>query len=130
MQCFERPASPGRGQSAFTERRLHAGPGFVGTAARGWPSTGRGRRLYPAGLKPCHRPLIAALAESKLIANYWLRRGDSPCANGAAEFLRQTVTGMPAHIRIKLLRGDAGFGEASVQNMAQALGLKFIFVAR
>ena len=29
------------------------------------------------GLKPCHRPLIAALAESKLIANYWLRRGDS-----------------------------------------------------
>jgi Transposase DDE domain group 1 len=82
------------------------------------------------GLKPCHRPLIAALADSKLIANYWLRRGDSPCANGAAEFLRQTVTGLPAHIRIKLVRGDAGFGESSVQNMAQALGLKFIFVAR
>jgi hypothetical protein len=82
------------------------------------------------GLKPCHRPLIAALAESKLIANYWLRRGDSPCANGAAEFLRQTVQGLPAHIRIKLVRGDAGFGEASVQDTAQALGLKFIFVAR
>jgi hypothetical protein len=82
------------------------------------------------GLKPCHRPLIAALAESKLIANYWLRRGDSPCANGAAEFLRQTVAGLPAHLRIKLLRGDAGFGEESVQNMAQALGLKFILVAR
>ncbi len=82
------------------------------------------------GLKPCHRPLIAALAESKLIANYWLRRGDSPCANGAAEFLRQTVAGLPAHLRIKLLRGDAGFGEGSVQNMAQGLGLKFILVAR
>jgi hypothetical protein len=82
------------------------------------------------GLKPCHRPLIAALAESKLIANYWLRRGDSPCANGAAEFLRQTVQGLPAHIRLKLVRGDAGFGEASVQDMAQTLGLKFIFVAR
>ena len=82
------------------------------------------------GLKPCHRPLIAALAESKLIANYWLRRGDSPCANGAAEFLRQTVAGLPTHIRLKLVRGDAGFGEASVQDMAAALGLKFIFVAR
>src|SRR5208282_1990025 len=92
---------------------------------KAWPS-GYTRQ----GLKPCHRPLIAALAESKLIANYWLRRGDSPCANGAAEFLRQTVTGLPAHIRIKLVRGDAGFGEASVQDMAQALGLKFIFVAR
>ncbi len=81
------------------------------------------------GLKPCHRPLIAALAESKVVANYWLRRGDSPCANGAAEFLRQTVQGLPAHIRLKLVRGDAGFGEASVQDMAQALGLKCIFVA-
>ena len=82
------------------------------------------------GLKPCHRPLIAALAESKVIANYWLRRGDSPCANGAAEFLRQTVQGLPAHIRLKLVRGDAGFGEAGVQDMAQTLGLKFILVAR
>jgi len=82
------------------------------------------------GLKPCHRPLIAALAEGKLVANYWLRRGDSPCANGAAEFLRQTVAGLPAHLRIRLVRGDAGFGDASVQDCAQALGLEFIFVAR
>jgi Transposase DDE domain group 1 len=82
------------------------------------------------GLKPCHRPLIAALAQSEVIANYWLRRGDSPCANGAAEFLRQTVQALPAHIRRALVRGDAGFGEASVQDMAQALGLKFILVAR
>ena len=82
------------------------------------------------GLKPCHRPLIAGLAEAKLIANYWLRRGDSACVNGAAEFLRQTVTGLPAHVRIGLVRGDAGFGEASVQDMAEQLGLKFVFVAR
>ena len=82
------------------------------------------------GLKPCHRPLIAALAEAKLVAGYWLRRGDSACVNGAAEFLRQTVQGLPAHIRIGLLRGDAGFGHASVQDAAEALGLKFILVAR
>ena len=82
------------------------------------------------GLKPCHRPLVAALAEAKLVANYWLRRGDSACANGAAEFLRQTVGGLPAHIRIGLVRGDAGFGDRSVQDQAEALGLKFILVAR
>lgn len=82
------------------------------------------------GLKPCQRPLIAALAETKLVANYWLRRGDSACANGAGEFLRQTVEGLPAHLRIRLVRGDAGFGEASVQNMAEALGLNFILAAR
>jgi len=82
------------------------------------------------GLKPCHRPLIAALAEGKLIANYWLRRGDSACVNGAAEFLRQRVNSMPSHIRIGWLRGDAGFGHNSVMEMAEELGLKFILVAQ
>ena len=82
------------------------------------------------GLKPCHRPLIAALAESKLVANYWLRPGNTACVTGAAEFLRQTVTALPSHVRVGLVRGDAGFGDASVQDAAEGLGLKFIFVAR
>jgi DNA-directed RNA polymerase subunit N (RpoN/RPB10) len=82
------------------------------------------------GLKPCHRPLLAALAEEKLVANYWLRRGDTACVNGAAEFLRQTVSSLPAHIRIGLVRGDAGFGAAGVQEAVATLGLKFIFAAR
>ena len=82
------------------------------------------------GLKPCHRPLIAGLAEAKLIANYWLRAGNSACGNGAAEFLRQTVQGLPPHIRIGLVRGDAGFGDARVQEACAGLGLKFIFVAK
>lgn len=33
----------------------------------------------PHGLKPCHRPLIAGLAEAKLVANYWLRSGNTVC---------------------------------------------------
>jgi len=82
------------------------------------------------GLKPCHRPLIAGLAEGKLIANYWLRSGNTACVNGAAEFLRQTVQTLPRHIRVGLVRGDSGFGDASVQDAATALGLKFVFVAR
>lgn len=82
------------------------------------------------GLKPCHRPLIAGLAEAKVVAGYWLRRGDSPCVNGAAEFLRQTVTNLPKHIRIGLVRGDSGFGDTSVVQCAEALGLRYIFVAR
>ena len=82
------------------------------------------------GLKPCHRPLIAGLAEARLIANYWLRSGNSACVNGAAEFLRQTITNLPHHIRVGLVRGDAGFGDTSVQAACAALGLSFIFVAR
>jgi hypothetical protein len=82
------------------------------------------------GLKPCHRPLIAGLAEAKMIAHYWLRSGNTACVNGAAGFLRQTIERLPTHIRVGLVRGDAGFGGASVQDEAQSLGLKFIFVAR
>ena len=82
------------------------------------------------GLKPCHRPLIAALAESKLIANYWLRSGNSVCLNGAAEFLRVTVASLPKHIRLGLVRADGGFGYESFIGAAEALGLKYIVVAR
>lgn len=82
------------------------------------------------GLKPCHRPLSAGLAEAKLSANYWLRSGNTACVNGAAEFLRQTVQGLPKHIRIGLVRGDSGFGDASVQDACEALHLKFIFAAK
>ncbi len=64
------------------------------------------------------------------MANYWLRAGDAACVNGAAEFLRQTVTSLPAHIRVGFVRGDAGFGAAGVQDAAEALGLDFIFAAR
>lgn len=82
------------------------------------------------GLKPCHRPLIAGLAQAKLIANYWLRSGNAACVNGAAEFLRQTVGDLPKHINVKLVRGDAGFGDASVQETCRTLGLNYIFAAR
>ena len=82
------------------------------------------------GLKPCHRPLIAALAEAKLVVNFWLRQGNSVCANGAANFLRATLQGLPAHIRVGLLRADSGFADESVLCAAQEAGLAFIVVAR
>jgi len=81
-------------------------------------------------LKPCHRPLIAALAEPEMIAGDALRSGNTQCVNGAAEFLRQTVRRLPAQVRVGLVRGDSGFGDASMQEAAEELGLKFIFVAR
>jgi hypothetical protein len=82
------------------------------------------------GLKPCHRPLIAALAEAKMIANYQLRSGNTACVNGAAEFLRTTVAQLPKHIRLGLLRADGGFGHPSFLEAAEELALPYIIVAR
>jgi Transposase DDE domain group 1 len=82
------------------------------------------------GLKPCHRALIAALAEAKLVTHFWLRQGNSTCVNGAANFLWATLRGLPSHIRIGLLRADSGFGDQSFLCAAQEAGLAFIVVAR
>ena len=82
------------------------------------------------GNKPCHRALVAGLAEVNVIAGYAPRRGDSHCVNGAAEFLRQTVSSLPRHIRVGLVRGDSGFSDHSVMEAATKLGLRYIFVAR
>jgi len=82
------------------------------------------------GLKPCQRPLIAALAESKMIANYWLRSGNTQCVNGAAGFLRVTLAQLPSHLRVGLLRADSGFGDESFLQACEELKLNYIVVAR
>jgi hypothetical protein len=82
------------------------------------------------GPKPCHRPLIGCVAEAKLVANYWLRRGDAHCVNGAADFLRTTLAQKPTHIRFSLLRADTGFAAESVLSTAEAQGLPYIIAWR
>ena len=82
------------------------------------------------GIKPCHRPLIAALAEAQMIAGYWLRSGNANCVNGAAEFLRQTLESMPSHLRIGLVRADSGFSHDSVLRTLEERGLHYIMATR
>lgn len=61
------------------------------------------------GLKPCHRPIVAAVAEVPLIAHFWLRPGNTACVSGAATFLGDTLARLPAPVRIRLVRADSGF---------------------
>jgi len=82
------------------------------------------------GIKPCQRPLIAALAESQMVANYWLRSGNTQCVNGAAAFLRVTLAQLPRHLRVGLLRADSGFGDESFLQTCEELAMKYIVVAR
>jgi hypothetical protein len=45
----------------------------------------------PIGLKPCHRSLIACLAEPKLVAGFWLRPGNAQRTDQAPEFISQLL---------------------------------------
>ncbi|MDP3072830.1 MAG: hypothetical protein Q8N18_21235 [Opitutaceae bacterium] len=42
------------------------------------------------GLKPCHRPIVAALAGSAAGRAFWLRPGNTACVSGAGAFLGDT----------------------------------------
>lgn len=61
------------------------------------------------GLKPCHRPIDAALAEVPQVAHFWLRPGNTACVSGAATFLGDTLSRLPGKVRVSLVRADSGF---------------------
>lgn len=82
----------------------------------------------PEGIKPCQRPIVAALAEAGLVVNFWLRRGDTACLNNAPEFLASTVAGLPSQVRVSLLRVDSGFYSRRFLDEARRLGLHYIVV--
>jgi hypothetical protein len=81
------------------------------------------------GLKPCHRPIVAAVAEVPLVAHFWLRPGNTACVSGAATFLGDTLAGLPAHVRIGLVRADSGFCTQGMITELERRGLHYILTA-
>jgi Transposase DDE domain group 1 len=81
------------------------------------------------GLKPCHRPIVAALAEVPLIAHFWLRPGNTACVSGAQEFLGDTLARLPAPVRIGLVRADSGFCTQRMLGELERRQLSYIMTA-
>jgi len=81
------------------------------------------------GLKPCHRPIVAAVAEVPLIAHFWLRPGNTACVSGAHDFLGDTLARLPAHVRIGLVRADSGFCTQRMIEELEARQLSYILTA-
>jgi hypothetical protein len=88
------------------------------------------RGYTPKGLEPCHRPLIACLAEPKLVAGFWLRKGNAQCPEQAPEFLSQLLDRLPKHIHIGCVRADAGFYNEKVLKMLEQRKLNYIIVMK
>jgi Transposase DDE domain group 1 len=84
----------------------------------------------PKGLEPCHRPLVACLAEPKLVAGFWLRPGNAQCPERLPEFVGQMLAGLPAQIRIGCVRADAGFYNQKVLQLLETRGLRYIIVMK
>jgi hypothetical protein len=84
----------------------------------------------PRGLKPCHHPLVAALAEPKLVSNFWLRSGDTISSSNALNFLQHTLDHLPAQVRVGLVRADSGFYSFELLAELERRHIDYIVVAR
>lgn len=72
-------------------------------AARGYNPSKRGRAS--------HHPLMAFVADSRMLANVWLRPGNSSSANNAISFLQSSIENLGPDKRVGLLRADSGFSD-------------------
>ena len=84
----------------------------------------------PKGLEPCHRPLIACLAEAKLVAGFWLRPGNAQCHEQVPQFITALLDELPKHIRISCVRADAGFYAEKVLQMLEQRQLRYIIAVK
>lgn len=91
---------------------------------------GVARGYTPRGLLPCHRPLIACLAEAKLVCGFWLRKGNAQCTENAAQFVSQLLDKLPKHIRVGYVRADAGFYNEEVLSLLERRRVRYIVVLK
>jgi hypothetical protein len=82
------------------------------------------------GTKPCLHPLLAMLSEVRLVAAFWLRPGDSSCANNMQSFFLDLWERLPAQVRLRVVRADSGFCIGALLMLWETLQLKFVVAAR
>lgn len=73
-------------------------------AARGYNPAKRGRAS--------HHPLMAFVADTRMITNCWLRPGNSGSANNVQAFLDNTLHRL-GNKHVSLLRADSGFSDSA-----------------
>lgn len=79
--------------------------------------------------RPSHHPIMAFIADMRMVAHSWLRSGNAGTNNGAKVFLSETMDILGKH-RIGLLRADAGFFDGKFMDDVEDKALEYIIAAR
>lgn len=82
------------------------------------------------GIKPCLHPLLAVIAEVRLVAQLWLRPGNATCGNNATAFFLDLWEHLPRHIRLRGVRADSGFCLPELLALWEQLKLPYVVVAQ
>ena len=90
-------------------------------SAVGYNPQKRGRRS--------HHPLMAFIADVRMVAHSWLRPGNTSSANGVKTFLSETIGILGKH-NIGLLRADAGFFDGGFLDYIESKCLSYIVAVK
>jgi hypothetical protein len=82
------------------------------------------------GIKPCLHPLLAVLAEVRLVAQLWLRAGNATCGNNVTAFFLDLWQNLPQHVRLTGVRADSGFCLPQLLDLWEQLQLPYVVVAQ
>lgn len=76
-----------------------------------------------------HHPIMAFVADLKLVANFWLRSGNSSASDNFVSFLSDTLDNLSGK-NISLLRLDSGFHSGEVLEFVESKSINYIVAAR
>ncbi len=80
--------------------------------------------------RPSHHPLLAFLAEPKIVLHAWLRSGNSGSARGVQAFLDQALAYLPPPYRLYAVRADSGFFDAKILSDLERRHLPYAIAVR
>lgn len=80
--------------------------------------------------RPSHHPLLAILAEAKLVLHAWLRSGNTASARGVKAFLAETLARLPAEFRLYAVRADSGFFVSEFLEELERRALPYVIAVR
>lgn len=90
-------------------------------AARGYNPGRRGR--------PSHHPLLAFVAEARMVANFWLRPGDVYTTNNVLAFIESTLRHL-GDKTVGLFRADSGFFDEAILSLLEGRNINYIISAK
>ena len=76
-----------------------------------------------------HHPLLAFVAEARMVANFWLRPGNVHSANNILQLLESTLHHLGDKI-VGLPRADSGFFDEAVLALMEGKRIPYIIAAR
>jgi hypothetical protein len=77
-----------------------------------------------------HHPLMAFISQTRMVANAWLRPGNTAACSNCVEFMRETFDEALAGVKVGLVRGDSGFYTDEILSTLEERSLNYIIAAR